>query len=126
MRRVLACCAAAAVLAGCGGDGDAGPAATASTTTAAPTPDDPASARAAADAAFSEFVTAEGLTSHGSVEDLIALALAVCDAYDRRVAFADVIASLEDSGFSGYEAGQVNGAATAAYCPEHEDAAPGT
>ena len=120
----MACLAAAAALAGCGGDGDAGPVATA--TTAAATPDDPASVRAAADAALSDFVTAEGLTSHGSVEDLIALALAVCDAYDRQVAFADVIASLEDSGFSGYEAGQVNGAATAAYCPEHEDAAPGT
>jgi hypothetical protein len=123
VRRALACLAAAAVLAGCGDEGGAAPAAT---TTAAPTTSAPPSDREAADAVFTDFVTDQGLTSHGSVEDLIALALAVCDAYDRGVAVADVVASLEDSGFTGYEAGQVIGAATATYCPEHEDAASGT
>ena len=123
MRRVLAGLLAALVTAGCG---DAGtPAAPPSAPTAAAT-SAPLSDRAAADAVFTDFVTAEGLTSHGSAEDLISLALAVCDAYDRGVAVADVVASLEASGFTGYEAGQVNGAATATYCPEHEDAASGT
>ena len=122
MRRVLACLAALA-LAGCG---DAGTTAAPPVTSSAAATSTPASDREAADAVFTDFVTAEGLTSHGSAEDLIALALAVCDAYDRGVAVADVVASLEASGFTGYEAGQVNGAATATYCPEHEDAASGT
>jgi hypothetical protein len=39
---------------------------------------------------------------------------------------ADVVASLEDSGFPAHESGQVNGAATATCCPEHEGAASGT
>jgi Protein of unknown function (DUF732) len=123
VRRALVCLVAA-VLTGCGGGdatGDTAPTAAAGTTTGAP-----ASDREAADAAFTRFVTDQGLTSHGSVDDLIALALAVCDAYDRGVPVADVIASLEGNGFSAYEAGQVNGAATATYCPEHEDAASGS
>jgi uncharacterized protein DUF732 len=123
VRWALACLAAAAALTGCGDEGGTAPAAT---TTSAATTSTPPSDREAADAVFTDFVTDQGLTSHGSVEDLIALALAVCDAYDRGVAVTDVVASLEDSGFAGYEAGQVIGAATATYCPEHEDAASGT
>lgn len=119
MRRVLACLAALA-LAGCG---DAG---TTDTPPPAASTSTPPSDREAADAVLADFVTAQGLTSHGSPADLIALALAVCDAYDRGVGVADVVASLEASGFDAYEAGQVNGAATATYCPEHEGAASGT
>jgi predicted small lipoprotein YifL len=122
VRRVLACLAALA-LAGCG---DAGTTAAPPATSPPAATSTPASDREAADAVFTDFVTAQGLTSHGSPEDLIALALAVCDAYDRGVGVADVVASLEASGFDPYEAGQVNGAATATYCPEHEDAASGT
>ncbi len=104
--------AAAALTAGCSSDG-------------APSRDEQAAAIAAGektpeDAVFEDFVREEDLAANDAdVEAMIELGQAICQAYDEGHDFVEIIKVATDVGFSGREAGQLNGAATAAYCPEH-------
>lgn len=117
MRRVtIALLAASVLLAGCGGDsGDDTPSHAKQQAAV------DAGEKSPQDAAFEDFVREEGFAStDADVEAMVALAASICAAYDRDVSFVDIIkTAAEAGGYSSYEAGQINGAATTAYCPEH-------
>lgn len=74
-----------------------------------------------ADAAFEDYVLKEGFAETDADLDAVKdLAKSICDAYDQGHSFVTIIETIVDSGgYNGREAGELNGAATAAYCPEH-------
>lgn len=66
------------------------------------------------------YLEKEGIVpKYGDAETALVLGHQICDRYDRGDTFAAVIGTLADNGIPGYEAGQINGAATSALCPEH-------
>ena len=103
--RLLAATVAALALAGCGNE---------------PAEPDPA----AADAVFSQYVQDQGLTAHGDVAKLEHNAHLICRSYADGLTFPDVLSAIMQGGWSSSDAGEMIGAATAAYCPQYKDKTP--
>ena len=99
-----------ALLAGCGGD-DATPAA------------DPASGpQPGAEEVFTGYLVDEGIAvNQEGAEAYLPVADKICQAHDEGASDQDVISVLltESGDLSGYQVGQLHGAAVAAYCPEY-------
>lgn len=76
------------------------------------------------DAAYEDVVRELGLArTAADVRALVELAEGICASYDDGHTFIDVVQALASPGAYSYsEAGQINGAATGAYCPEHATA----
>ena len=112
-RSALAATAFAVLLAtGCGGD-------------VAETADDSRSQTALTDEqreqVYVTFLRKEGIVpTYGEAEEALVLGRQICDRYRNGDNFVEVVKTLTDNGFTGYDAGQLNGAATAAFCPEHK------
>lgn len=99
-------------LAGCGG----GSAAVDAGREAA---EDGSSPEEAAEEVYLAFLEDEGIVpTYGDRETALTLGRQICDRYERGDSFAEVTSTLVAEGFPDYEAGQVSGAATAAFCPE--------
>jgi hypothetical protein len=110
---IMGIIAATTVITGCSSASDAAP--TVDKQTAAVVAGD----KTPEEAAFEDFVRQEFDANDADVEAMTEMAQAICSAYDRGNSSVDVVRVATESGFSGYEAGQLNGAATAASCPEH-------
>lgn len=59
------------------------------------------------------------IPTYGDAETALTLGRQLCDRYERGDSFVAVIATLTRNGIPGYEAGQINGAATASFCPQY-------
>lgn len=115
MRRAVLPIVAVLLLAGCGAS---------SSKTASSTSSGSTAPGAVADTVFAQVVQEQGLTKYGPVTELQQAAGAICRAYDNGHTFTEVIGTLASSGWSGYDAGRLNGDAVGSYCQQYANKAP--
>ncbi|SDJ08281.1 Protein of unknown function [Frankineae bacterium MT45] len=88
---------------------------------------DPATRSQIIDGAFTSTVRKDIPNLQGATDaELIHIARGLCYAFANGKTWIEEVALVVHSGFSGYDAGQIIGASTAAYCPQYNSLAPGS